>query len=220
MPYKPPQAALDDEMERRRKRVEEWRAKKAAEQAAAEAAKAAAVAEAADAAAAAAVAQQPQGKGWSLEDDDDDEEEEGPQQQAADGQPGAEEEVDPLDAFMAGNEETGGLPSARGPDIMVVDAAANGGAGADDDEVDPLDAFMSAEIMPEVAKVSSVCMRATRHVRCGGCVGVSCAAPKHCMQMRMRGGMHALVQITWVITHWTCLPALPRVTRSPRGMLS
>ena len=63
------QAALDDEMERRRKRVEEWRQRKLAEAQAAE------VEAAAQQQAAAAPV-----KGWSLEDEEDDDEEPQPEQ--------------------------------------------------------------------------------------------------------------------------------------------
>ncbi|KAK9806771.1 hypothetical protein WJX72_002237 [[Myrmecia] bisecta] len=129
------QAQLDDEIERRRKRIALWQEQRR-------------VAEAAAAKAQADGTDDQQAGKWSFEDDDDEEDEPQPAvavQQTANGDVAmaeAEDEVDPLDAFMADNA------TQAAPQVAANAAAAEGEA-----EVDPLDAFMASQVMPEMQRL-------------------------------------------------------------------
>ncbi len=141
------QVELDDEAERRRKRIEAWQRQKAAT-AAEEAAAAAASAAAADAAPAMA---------WTLEDEGDEVAVDAPARSG--GNPGlsgaaaaAEPDVDPLDAFMATNDAAAAVQN------QAIEAAAV--AAAEDDDVDPLDAFMATSVLPEVQRAVTAAVAA------------------------------------------------------------
>lgn len=130
---------LDSEMEKRRKRVEAWQKLQRRKPSAAVGG---------DEAAAAAESDTPAAKKWSFEDEDSDEEVDQPMPQQSPEQPAAlgaaalkplgaaEEEVDPLDAFMAGNTEAGTSASDKVASPARSDRE-------DSDDVDPLDAFMA-----------------------------------------------------------------------------
>lgn len=128
------QSKLAAEMEKRRKRIESWQAEKRKKQEEEEA-KQAEIAE-----------QEASRKKWTLEDSDSDDEveREGDATKTA-GQ--AEEEVDPLDAFMSAN--SAGVPEQvpvaeeKGKDECATEVTA-----ADEEDVDPLDAFMNAQVIP------------------------------------------------------------------------
>ncbi|KAK9809677.1 hypothetical protein WJX73_003655 [Symbiochloris irregularis] len=124
-------AELDDEVTRRRKRIETWQAEQRRK---AEEAAAAAVAASQPAEAAALTAEDhdaADGVGqWTLEDDAVDDDDPQPAVAAdADAPEEGTDEVDPLDAFMADNDAQA--------------AAAMPQPAVKDEEVDPLDAFMS-----------------------------------------------------------------------------
>ena len=150
---------LDAEMEKRRKRIEAWQASQRGKSTGGGAAPSSADADAGAAGPSGAddgdSAEQPGAKKWSFEDEASDEEDAAPAPGGAEADgaasnglaalkplgPGAEDEdVDPLDAFMAENSAAAAAPPKAGaskPEQAVKEE--DGGDG----EVDPLDAFMA-----------------------------------------------------------------------------
>ncbi|CAN4104617.1 unnamed protein product [Withania somnifera] len=122
------QRKLDDEMEKRRRRVQEWQEEKLGVDEGSEPPKL--------------------GKTWTLDGESDDED--------AEGKTGMD--IDLVDdGGKVMNYENGGgdkvISSSIGSDSLVIQNGDNG-LVADDDEIDPLDAFMNSMVLPEVEKLS------------------------------------------------------------------
>ncbi|XP_068715528.1 probable ATP-dependent RNA helicase DDX46 isoform X2 [Montipora foliosa] len=128
------QKRLDDEMQKRRERIEAWRAQRKKEQEDKEQSEAATSDE-----------QQKKKKAWSLEDDDDDDEED---DDVDENGVGVKEE--PMDAE---DEAKSKKPDNKNAQPGVANSKVK--EEPEDDNVDPLDAFM-ADVSKEVKKINAL----------------------------------------------------------------
>ncbi|CAA7020075.1 unnamed protein product [Microthlaspi erraticum] len=128
------QKKLDDEVEKRRRRVQEWQELKRKKEEAESESKG----DADD--------KEPAGKAWTLEGESDDEE----------GHPEENTEAE-MDVDGETKPENGG--DAKMVDLEIETATVvsekQGDGAADEEEIDPLDAFMNAMVLPEVEKLSN-----------------------------------------------------------------